>query len=234
MADGLDRDTARALAGICRDCPEPALNGELGAKCLAKAAGQRKRQRQGRADAGVCIEAGCGKRVEKVLREDGSAVLRRCAGCARKLNKGRRSIRRSVTGDCRSVTGGGADPSSSRVARTKVERAYAKLADGTERFIERVVFRSRGAQSKESQDVDGVADVEDAVELLAGHAERLRELRAVEGSLGRIARDEARAAVADRLLRATRLLAGEAARITPEGWRVVRDGLARIGERDDE
>lgn len=235
MAD-LDRDTARALAGICRDCPEPALDGGLGAKCLAVAAAGRKRQRQERADAGVCIEAGCGARIEKALRHDGSAVLRRCKACARRKHKGRRDIRRGVTGTHAGVTGNGADPAFARVARTKVERAYDKLASGSERFIERTVFRTRGGQSRESMDADEDQMLQWVAEGVEGHARRRQRLRDEEPALGRQQRKEAGAIVGERIFSAAKCLLEIAARYNRESFALMAEWTRLMidGEDDDD
>lgn len=143
-----------------------------------------------------------------------------------------RKMRRGVPGERRGVPSKGEIPAG-RTARIKVEKAYDFLVDGTERTISRVVFRSRGGQSKSSMDADGVQDISDALRLLTGHGDRLRHLRVVEADLGRIHRAEAHAAVADPLVRALGLIAAEAARLSPDGWKLVRTRLMAIGGEDE-
>lgn len=235
MGDALPARLAKQIAGRCcyGACPLDALDGSD--HCPAHDAHERgrgsarqKRRRLRLAERGVCIVAGCGRKVGKRIRS-GRVVLRRCARCGKADREAKRK-RRRVTGSKRRVTVSGAALPPGRVARTKIERAYDQLADGRERTIERVVYRTRGGQTRESMDADGEADVTDALRLLTGHGDRLRRLREAEPVLGRVQRGEARALVADSLLRAVRLAASEAARLHPDGWKMVREGLLVVGQ----
>jgi hypothetical protein len=238
VAEVLSRKVVKRIKGECQHCAAQAVPGSDYCEAhKAKAAeygnGWARNRRQERADAGECI-TGCGVKVRRERREDGTWKLQRCEDCAELHSGAMRSLRemRGVeTESCGVETKGKIPPV--RTARTKLERAYDKLVDGTERMIERTVYRSRGGQSKSSMDADGAQDISDALRLLTGHCDRLRHLRVVEADLGRIHRAEAHAAVADPLVRALGLIAAEAARLSPDGWKLVRTRLMAIGGEDE-
>jgi hypothetical protein len=240
VTENLPRKLVKRIKGECQHCTEPAVAGSdycegHGERERAEDRSRHQERRQELADKGICIASGCGKKVAREEREDGTFKLKRCKACAKEHRGAMKSlyeIRSGVPSADSGVPSKPADPSHRRTARTKIERAYDRLSDGTERTIERVIYRSRGGQTVESMDADGAHDVQDALRLLAGHEGRLRYLRAIEDELGRIQRAEARSAVADPLLRAVGLIAAEAARLYPDGWRLVLERLEAVGNRD--
>lgn len=95
----------KQISGKCcySGCGEDALDGSdycgpHDAHERGRDAGKKRRRRQRLADAGFCRE-GCGRRVPRKRRPDGSVIQRRCSVC-KKLHK-----RRRVPGETRGVPG---------------------------------------------------------------------------------------------------------------------------------
>lgn len=101
IARALDRQR-RLLAGVCTysGCTERALNGSAfcaphDAKERAWKSGSERRRRQKRADAGLCRD-GCGRKVGKRRRPDGTVQQRRCPACQKRRRRGVEHKRRGV------------------------------------------------------------------------------------------------------------------------------------------
>lgn len=203
---------ARQLAGRCcyGACPDPALDGAdycgpHDAHEKGRDRTRHVRHRQRLADQGLCIVAGCGKKVGKRKRSDGTAMLRRCRGCA-KADRDTKRARRRVTDDSRRVTVTSADPSSFKLEVGK---------DGATRT--RKIFRAgQGGPSKEEirkghlrlrADSRGHSSVFDA----NYQPETLSNIE----SLPRVQRVEAISLLAIELVRALRLDAQVAVEVDP-------------------
>lgn len=230
MSPNLDPKLAKALLGECEKCSAPA-HGDS-SLCLhhkGKAAARQRKRRQKLASAGLCRD-GCGRRVGKRKRPDGTLVPRRCKQCSLETVAKRRDRRRGNTSIDR-VTPPGADPA---------PRGHFKLeADArsdTWRPSARYVGRDRrGAPSKEDRHRGTVSLVGDAIaEATSARDGGLTELmttRVVE--LGRIQKREAHAIVADRLLRAARMLEAAADEVCPGRVAEVRGEEAWIANDDE-
>lgn len=100
----------KRIAGKClySGCADEALDGSdycapHDAHERGRAATRQLRRRQKLANAGLCI-SGCGRKIPKRRRPDGTAVCRRCKDC-RKAHAARERERTCVTGEPDGVTG---------------------------------------------------------------------------------------------------------------------------------
>jgi hypothetical protein len=116
VSAALDLRIRKRIAGTCgySGCTVPAADGAdycapHDAHERGRDAAKKRRRRQRLADGGLCA-AGCGKKVGKQKRADGSAFHRECRACA----KAKAARRRAVPGDSQAVPGDGADPASER------------------------------------------------------------------------------------------------------------------------
>ncbi len=217
---------AKKLAGKCMYSGCDVLAKDGASYCESHHEQVKEKDREWRATrraghpAGRCLD--CGERC---------GGWRRCKTCRKKQAK-----RRRVDSNRNRVDSNGADPAFARVARTKVERAYDKLASGSERFIERTVFRSRGGQSRESMDADEDQMLQWIAEGVEGHARRRQRLRDEEPALGRQQRKEASAIVGERIFSAAKCLLEIAARYNRESFALMAEWTRLMveGEDDDE
>lgn len=126
---------AKRIAGQClySGCHEKALDdsdycGPHDAHERGRAANRQRRHRQKLADAGLC-SAGCGRKVPRKRRPDGTVIPRRCRKCRKTHSERMREIREArgkacVTGIARGVTGDtGADD---RTTRSVEADGYAR------------------------------------------------------------------------------------------------------------
>lgn len=101
MTDVLDLHLRKRLRGTCRDCASPALEDsnycdKHDAMARARSRKWINRQRSKRAELGRCAD-GCGRKVDRRRRQDGSIALTRCPKCKKKRQadqKERREKRR--------------------------------------------------------------------------------------------------------------------------------------------
>lgn len=222
MTENLPRKLVKRIKGECQHCAQPAVAGSdycetHGARAAEYDSAWKRTKRQARADAGECI-TGCGTRVKRAKRSDGTWKLQRCEDCAETLNAAKRDARamRSVENAGRSVETNTADPAPR--GRFKMEpRSVEDQARGWAASTRYVGRSRRGAPSKEDRWRDTLALVTDAItEATATRDKAMPELlteRVVE--LGRVAKREAHALVADRLLRAARMLMAAAEEVCP-------------------
>lgn len=112
-SDVLPVKIAKRIAGKClySGCGELAIDGSdycepHDAHERGRAANRQRRYRQKLADGGLCI-AGCGRKVSRKRKQDGSVTPRRCSKCRKVHNEDRRDERAKarVTGIDRGVTG---------------------------------------------------------------------------------------------------------------------------------
>lgn len=200
---------ARQLAGRCcyGACPENALGGSdycapHDAHEKGRDAKKKKKRRQALADKGICIVAGCGRKVGK-RKQAGRVALRECARCTEAHRK-RRIVARPVPDGDRPVPGNGEIPPSVKLEVGKDGATRTRYVSG----------RSKGGQSKELQDAEILRDAEYARQamgrfVLAFGIACSDEVR----FLPRYQRQEAMRVAADHPAQAARLLASVAARI---------------------
>ncbi len=220
----------RQLEGRCcyGACPAQAADGSDYCAPHAETeavrqADNRKRQRQARADVARCIESGCGRKVDRVRRADGSAVLRRCGTCARAKNVGRRTIRRGVTDH-----GAGVTSAVATAATVKLEVGR----DGATRTRYCPRPGQRGGPSKEEVRRARLRLVTDALRLVGVFQGAYDEATLAQiDALPRIQRAEAKALLASSLVRAARLLLLVAEEEDPE-LRGTCAGCGRSHEAD--
>jgi hypothetical protein len=203
------RAFAKRLRSECLHCGETALDGsDYCAPHDAKERGQRstrqRRLRQKRADAGLCM-SGCGRKVSRRRRPDGTVLPRECPTCSdlhrKRVAKARERVRNEHQ-EC--VTGDEQIP----------PRGHWKLAHGSAdaeargwRPVARYVGRDRrGAPSREDRRRDALRSRDDGL-ALAVRFERARIT--YEGddvqAMPRIQRDAALEEVRDLLRRASRM-----------------------------
>jgi len=184
---------ARQLEGRCcyGACAADALDGSdycgpHDAREKGRDRSRKRRQRQRLADAGVCIVAGCGRRVGKRMT-NGRAIQRRCAGCAKALRQAARD-RRSVP--------------NSRAVQPRVKLEVGR--DGATRTRYTGQGR-RGGPSREETERGHLRLMADAKRLDAAfEAVYPAELAAID-AMPRIQRAEARSLIAWSLVRSARL-----------------------------
>lgn len=212
----LDRRTAKQLVGACcyGACQERALDGSdycapHDAHERGRDAAKKRRQRLERVKAGRCI-TGCGRKVGKRRVKRKWIAMRWCSTCARARAKAQREARKA---NRRVVPGASRDvPVDSKAPRTKLE----VHPDGYVRV--RTTGRGvRGQKSRAELDDDLRQDLDDSIrDAQAVRDEGIADLRAPAISdLGRVAKREAHALVADRLLRAARTLTSVAESLCP-------------------
>lgn len=180
LPDRLARQLARQLAGRCcyGACAEPAQDGDYCAPHDAhergRDAGKKRRRRQRLADQGLCIIAGCDRKVTKRRRPDGKIQQRRCSRCQKEMRAVARA-RRSVPDDSRSVPGEGADLSSAAPTRGRMKQESGGDKWARTRFVGR---DRKGGPTREDKDRDIVKDAEYAA------AEIVKFIRAFELARG--------------------------------------------------
>lgn len=158
---------AKRIAGKClySGCDDDAIDGSdhcapHDAHERGRDAAKKRRRRQRLADQGLCIIAGCGKKVAKRKRPDGTAKLRPCSGCAKD--------RRAAAKKKRAV------PAIARVVPSKEE--IWRADPGTEW----VRYRGKGRRGRltiEEQIDEDLRDLRNAMELLHEAHRRLEELK---------------------------------------------------------
>jgi hypothetical protein len=231
-AEALDRKIAKAINGICEKCTQPAhKRSGLCLHHLGKAAARQRGHRQRLADKGLC-SAGCGIKVGKRRRDNGTIQPRECPTCAKKHRA--RTAKARVRNEQRAcVTSTSADPPSRGF--WKMEHGSAEsIARGWQKTARFVGRSRRGAPSKEDRWRDTIALVTDAIaEATATRDGAMPELlteRVTE--LGRVAKREAHALVADRLLRVARMLETAADEVCP--GRVAEVRAERVDDDNGE
>jgi hypothetical protein len=195
----------KRIAGEClySGCREQARDGSdycdpHDAHERGRDAAKKRRRRQRLAGAGLCA-GGCGRKVGKRRRTDGTIVQRRCSGCTKELKAEARK-RRSVPGDRRSVPGNAADlGSASSPAGWKV--TLEQSPDGIMR--ERSRYAGQGKKGRQSIEQLDDQDRADAIRCIDRGLEHLATHRspAVQ-EMPRIQRDEYLAQALDQLRRA--------------------------------
>lgn len=233
MSYSIDHIQDRRLARLCcyGACPEPA-HGD-GDYCEVHDAHERgrartkaKRRRQRLADAGRCIVPGCGAKVGK-QRVGGRVVQRRCPGCMGADRKAK-ADRRRVPGKESRVPGNGEIPPAARRGHTKQET----YSDGSTRT--RYVGRAtRGGPSKEDRARDVLKDAADAVRWLQAFLARYPDEWPRVDDLPRIQRDEARALLAEPLVRGLRMAAGVVVEVAPATWKGMCPCCGQATSDDD-
>lgn len=230
MSVPLPRKLARQLAGRCcyGACEDSALDGsDFCAPHDAHERGRKRsrarRRRLRLAEQGVCIVAGCGRRVGKQRGPSGGVVLRRCPACKKAHRKEQRD-RRGVAVDSCGVAVDAPLPSSHWKTET--------YSDGSTRT--RYVGRaSRGGLSREVMDADLVRLLTEARALLDGFLVHFPSDRPNLDRLPRVQRTEAWELLASRLTRAARLQLEVAAALAPT-WRETCAGCGRVHEEHDD
>lgn len=150
---------AKQIAGTCcySGCTDPALDGSdycgpHDAHERGRDANRKRRRRARLAKAGLCI-TGCGRKVVRKRRADGTIMQRRCKQCSKVLAQEARS-RRSVTGGSRSVPGDASE--ADRVSREVEGDGYARTRyHGQPR---------RGQQPRHQLDDQDLVDAVDRIE----------------------------------------------------------------------
>lgn len=189
---------AKRIAGTCLHCSEPAMeDSDYCAPHDARERGMRanrqRRLRQRRADAGLCV-AGCGRKVAKRRRPDGSVQLRECRVCA-KAHRERSRRARVRNAEARAVT------SSRPGFRLTVEAS----PDGVARA--RLRYHGKGSRGRMSNAVIDQQDLDEAIQSVERGARALALYHGDEGrALPRVQRDEVREEGLDYLRQAQRWL----------------------------
>lgn len=155
---------AKRIRGECLydGCRDAAPDGDYCAKHDAhergRDASKKRRRRQRLAKAGLCVD-GCGKKIGKRGRADGSFVQRRCPACAKVRNEAAKKKRQGVPGGSKDVPGSTVETKAERVARRMKEWENSPQNAG------RIRMRGgkRGAPSMKDRDFRYLAELERGV-----------------------------------------------------------------------
>lgn len=98
MSEQLDARIRKRLAGVCMDCTEKVADdsdycAKHDAMARARASKAQRKERKRRAKLGLCRD-GCGRKVARRRKSDGSLMLTRCSAC-KKRHAGKQSERRA-------------------------------------------------------------------------------------------------------------------------------------------
>lgn len=171
---------AKQIAGQCcySGCTDKALDGSdycdpHDAHERGRDANKKRRRRQRLAQAGLCV-AGCGRKVPRKRKPDGSVMQRRCNGCKKVLRDAR------VPDDAGSVPGASSEPD--RITHEVEGDGYArKRFHGQQR---------RGQQKRWQLDLQDLDDAIDRLQRTKRGVILARE--AEEAGVPRVQRDEIR------------------------------------------
>ncbi len=154
-----------------------------------------RRRRQRLADAGVCIVEGCGRKVPKRKRKNGTVQQRRCGGCGKEHRAAMRvkSHAPGVAGMGAGVAGDPSDPLWRVDPGTTWKRFRGKGRRG------RLTREEQAAEDKRDAKfaIDAIKDFIGAIDIVMSEAVQ---------ALGRIQRDEAKRQAAQHLGSARRFL----------------------------